>query len=80
MDYRIRWLNRFTASWMAYFWLADAEPVFRRPAAGPLEGMEDTATKRHNLPDTRYLCPTPAGDRLGLKTLSHTWQHLNRTA
>ena len=30
MDYRIRWLNRFTASWMAYFWLADAEPVFRR--------------------------------------------------
>jgi hypothetical protein len=29
MEFRIGRLNRFTTGWMAYFWLADAEPVFR---------------------------------------------------
>lgn len=49
MDYRIRWLNRFTASWMAYFWLADAEPVFRRLRQVRWKEWKTTATKRHNL-------------------------------
>ena len=29
MDFRIGKLNRFITGWMAYFWLADSEPVFR---------------------------------------------------
>ena len=49
MEFRIGKLNRFITGWMAYFRLADSEPVFRSldgsaappPAAGPLEGMEE---------------------------------------
>ena len=63
MDYRIGRLNRFTTGWMAYFWLADAEPMFAQPgrmaapppAAGALEGMEDHRRQAAQPADTRYL-------------------------
>jgi RNA-directed DNA polymerase len=76
------------------------------PAADPVEGMETTAAKRHNLrirgisgrnarkwagsskgywrvAGSRVLqvsLPNAYGNRLGLKTLSQTWQRLNQTA
>ena len=57
MDYRIGRLNRFTTGWMAYFWLADAEPVFRsldgwlrrRLRQVRWKEWKTTAAKRHNL-------------------------------
>jgi RNA-directed DNA polymerase len=114
MDYRIGRLNRFTTGWMAYFWLADAEPVFRsldgwlrrRLRQVRWKEWKTTAAKRHNLrirgisessarkwggsskgywrvSGSKVLqvsLPNSYWDRLGLKTLSRTWQRLNPTA
>jgi group II intron reverse transcriptase/maturase len=114
MDYRIGRLNRFTTGWMAYFWLADAEPVFRsldgwlrrRLRQVRWKEWKTTAAKRHNLrirgisesnarkwggsskgywrvSGSKILqvsLPNSYWNRLGLKTLSQTWQRLNRTA
>ena len=57
MEFRIGRLNRFTTGWMAYFWLADAEPVFRsldgwlrrRLRQVRWKEWKTTAAKRHNL-------------------------------
>ena len=57
MEYRIGRLNRFTTGWMAYFRLADAEPVFRsldgwlrrRLRQVRWKEWKSTAAKRHNL-------------------------------
>jgi RNA-directed DNA polymerase len=57
MDYRIGRLNRFTTGWMAWFGLADAEPVFRsldgwlrrRLRQVRWKEWKTTAAKRHNL-------------------------------
>ena len=114
MEYRIGRLNRFTTGWMAYFWLADAGPVFasldgwlrRRLRQVRWKEWKTTAAKRHNLrirgiPERQarkwagsskgywrvsgskilqVSLPNSYWDRLGLKTLSQTWQRLNRTA
>jgi group II intron reverse transcriptase/maturase len=114
MEFRIGRLNRFTTGWMAYFWLADAEPVFRsldgwlrrRLRQVRWKEWKTTAAKRHNLrirgisessarkwggsskgywrvAGSKVLqvsLPNSYWDRLGLKTLSQTWQRLNRTA
>jgi len=114
MNYRIGRLNRFTTGWMAYFRLADAEPVFRsldgwlrrRLRQVRWKEWKTTAAKRHNLrirgisessarkwagsskgywrvSGSKILqvsLPNSYWDRLGLKTLSQTWQRLNRTA
>ena len=63
MDYRIGRLNRFTTGWMAYSWLADAEPAFasldgwlrRRLRQVRWKEWKTTAAKRHNLRRSRYL-------------------------
>ena len=114
MEYRIGKLNRFTTGWMAYFRLADAEPVFRsldgwlrrRLRQVRWKEWKTTAAKRHNLrirgisesnarkwggsskgywrvAGSKILqvsLPNSYWNRLGLKTLSQTWQRLNRTA
>ena len=57
MAYRIGVINRFTTGWMAYFRLADAEPVFRsldgwlrrRLRQVRWKEWKTTAAKRHNL-------------------------------
>ncbi len=57
MEFRIGKLNRLTTGWMAYFWLADAEPVFRsldgwlrrRLRQVRWKEWKSTAAKRHNL-------------------------------
>jgi hypothetical protein len=114
MEFRIGKLNRFTTGWMAYFRLADAEPVFRsldgwlrrRLRQVRWKEWKSTAAKRHNLrirgisesnarkwagsskghwrvAGSKVLqvsLPNAYWNRLGLKTLSQTWQRLNPTA
>ncbi len=114
MDFRIGKLNRFITGWMAYFWLADSEPVFRsldgwlrrRLRQVRWKEWKSTAAKRHNLrirgisessarkwagsskgywrvAGSKVLqvsLPNAYWNRLGLLTLSQTWQRLNPTA
>ena len=109
-----RFAPREKVGWMAYFRLADAEPVFRsldgwlrrRLRQVRWKEWKTTAAKRHNLrirgisesnarkwggsskgywrvAGSKILqvsLPNSYWDRLGLKTLSQTWQRLNRTA
>jgi RNA-directed DNA polymerase len=114
MEFRIGKLNRFITGWMAYFRLADTEPVFRsldgwlrrRLRQVRWKEWKTTAAKRHNLrirgisessarkwagsskgywrvAGSKVLqvsLPNAYWNRLGLKTLSQTWQRLNPTA
>src|SRR6266705_592070 len=114
MDFRIGKLNRLITGWMAYFWLADSEPVFRsldgwlrrRLRQVRWKEWKSTAAKRHNLrirgisessarkwagsskgywrvAGSKVLqvsLPNAYWNRLGLLTLSQTWQRLNPTA